>query len=150
MLPHEYNQILVKTRASSLVLRSTFVSTFTSSFTPIIGSTASVDATPSYEIKEGSIWFRHAYEARIVDDENLLMAVQAVYEMQLLLPADIENEACQEFADEYQHRQLLLQTRPYFRELLANMAPRALILALPLPTHFIVPPSPKELPVTSE
>ncbi len=79
------------------------------------------------------------------------MLLKAKYELLLYT----EGTYSEEFAEEYSTRQLHVMVRPYFRELIANMAPRALLTVPPVPTQFITPkeiiafPAP-QVEVTSE
>lgn len=147
MDPSAYNQILGRTRASNVVLRTLFVRTTRRNFSSRAAQSPTVDQDPSFTRQDRDLIFTYSYDATLKDEasEDTLMSIRAIYEVCLYC----EVETPDEFAEEYMRRQMPLNTRPYFRELVSNCAPRALIQCPPVPAMFVGPVTakkPEELP----
>jgi hypothetical protein len=151
MLPETYNQLLSESRPSNVVLRACFVSSARRNFTMRSGKAPTVQANAEWELRGSQVLFTHTYLATIEDEasDESLLSLQVTFEVALTG----EQEYSEEFAAEYASRQLHIVTRPYFREFVFNMAPRALLQVPPVPTQFIPPrgetveaPKPKRKP----
>jgi hypothetical protein len=114
-----------------------YFTTFRQNFSPRLASSPELTGDAHWEIEDGRITFSQEYAAKVIDDSSgePIMLLKAKYELLLYT----EGEYSEEFALEYSTRQLHVMVRPYFRELIANMAPRALLTVPPVPTQFITP-----------
>lgn len=128
------------------MLRNVFFTTYQQVFSPRLASAPAIGGEATWEISDGKIIFVQEYTARIAEESSSepMMLLKARYEL-LLFTEGLYSE---EFAKEYSNRQLHVMVRPYFRELVANMAPRALITAQPVPTQFIMPKEIIEFPAS--
>ncbi len=137
MRPQEYNPLLEGTRSSNVILRNVFFTTFRRSFTHRVASAPSVTVAPRWEIKDDLIIFSQTYSATVEDetDGEAFMILKATYEVALQTGGRYTDE----FAEEYSERQLHMLLRPYFRELLSNITPRALLMVPALGSQFVAP-----------
>lgn len=137
MRPQEYNPLLERTRTSSVVLRNAFFTTYRQNFSPRLANTPELNGEASWIIQSDAIVFSQEYTARVSEESSRepVMLLKAKYEIVLFT----QGQYPEEFAKEYSARQLHMLVRPYFRELLSNMAPRALLSIAPIPSQFVAP-----------
>jgi hypothetical protein len=134
-----YNQFLSQVRTSGVVATSIYVTSSKKCFTGSLAGVPVIDDSVSIEVVGTTAILTHHYQATIPDsasDEPLLI-IAAQYAVRVELEQG--EEFAEGFLEVFSQRQLVLQSRPYFRELVTSTAPRFNVLVPYVPSKFVRP-----------
>lgn len=143
MTPNEYNRILSRVDIGQVVLRTVSAGTPRQNFSPRIAETPFVRDNTAWDSTTEGLVVRHSYSAVVFEgsSEDVIARVEAQYEVAVRCASVEESDSFDpsSFAELFCRVQLPVMTRPYFRELMASVLGRMLIMAPPIAARFTPP-----------